>query len=66
MPPSSWYGSLAGTLMTEQPGLVSADSKGIEALREMQAREIELHGISPFIQLLLADDPAVDSKFEEP
>jgi hypothetical protein len=51
-------GSIDGGLALDLSGLVSADEEGLEALRELDQRGIELRGISPFIRLLLADGSA--------
>ena len=42
-----------GGLALDLSGLVSADAEGLEVLRELRERGIELRGISPFIRLLL-------------
>jgi hypothetical protein len=48
--------SIEGPFALELSGLLSADANGLEALRELEARGVELRGVSPFIRLLLANE----------
>jgi hypothetical protein len=41
-------------------GLRSADSEGIEAIRELVRAGRKLRGVSPFIRLLLDDQPSAE------
>ena len=41
-------------------GLRSADSEGIEAIRELVHEGRQLRGVSPFIRLLLDDQPSAE------
>jgi len=41
-------------------GLQSADSEGIEAIRELVRAGRKLRGVSPFIRLLLDDQPSAE------
>ena len=41
-------------------GLLSADSEGIEAIRELVHEGRKLRGVSPFIRLLLDDQPSAE------
>ena len=58
--------SIEGDMALELSDLSLADAEGLEALRELEGRGIELRGVSPFIRLLLADDLAADPPSGEP
>ncbi len=49
--------SIEGSLALDLSGLVSADARGLEAIRDFEERGAALRGVSPFIRLLLDGDP---------
>ena len=46
----------AGAVSLDLSNLMSADDAGIAALRTFKGRGVRLTGVSPYIELLLADD----------
>jgi anti-anti-sigma regulatory factor len=52
--------SIEGGFVLDLTGLRSADPSGIEAIRKLVRRGAELREVSPFIRLLLDDQPAAD------
>jgi hypothetical protein len=57
--------SIEGGLALDLSDLGSADAEGLEALRAMENRGVELRGTSPFIRRLLANDLAGDRESGE-
>ena len=53
--------SIDGELVLDLTGLRSAESEGINAIRELVRGGAKLRGVSPFIRLLLKDQPHVDT-----
>ncbi len=49
--------SIEGAVTVDLASLVSADEKGVEAIRAMSLEGDEIRNPSPFVQLLLQDDP---------
>ena len=49
--------SIKGPVTLDLLSLVSADDEGIEAIRAMSRQGDEILSASPFVQLLLEDDP---------
>ncbi len=47
-------------LVLDLTGLRSADSEGINAIRELVCKAARLRGVSPFIRLLLKDQRSAD------
>jgi anti-anti-sigma regulatory factor len=47
-----------GALVLECSGLISADTQGLQALRELEERGAELRGLSSYLRLLKNGDPA--------
>jgi anti-anti-sigma regulatory factor len=58
--------SVEGVLVLDLSGLVFADARGLEALRELEERGAELRGASPFIRLLKNGDPTGDRPLRGP
>jgi hypothetical protein len=52
--------SVEGGFVLDLAGLRSADPEGIEAIRKLVRGGAKLRGVSPFIRLLLDDQPATD------
>ena len=52
--------SIAGEFVLDLAGLRSADPEGIEAIQKAVSGGAKLRGVSPFIRLLLDDQPATD------
>lgn len=52
--------SIAGEFVLDLAGLRSADPGGIEAIQKAVSGGAKLRGVSPFIRLLLDDQPATD------
>ena len=52
--------SIEGGFLLDLTGLRSADPDGIEAIRKLVHAGAELRGVSPFIRLLLDDQPTAD------
>jgi hypothetical protein len=48
------------TIVLDLTGLRSADPEGINAIRELVCGDAKLRGASPFIRLLLEDQPSAD------
>ena len=49
--------SIGGEFVLDLTGVRSADPAGIDAIREMTLRSARLRGASPFMRLLLEDQP---------
>jgi hypothetical protein len=49
--------SVEDELVLDLTGLRSADTEGISAIRELACKGAKLRGVSPFIRLLLEDQP---------
>ncbi len=49
--------SIEGAVTLDLASLVSADEEGVEAIRAMSLEGDEIRNPSPFVQLLLQDDP---------
>jgi anti-anti-sigma regulatory factor len=49
--------SVEDELVLDLTGVRSADSEGISAIRELACKGAKLRGVSPFIRLLLEDQP---------
>jgi len=54
--------SAGGECVLDFTGLRSADPDGIEAIRKLVRGGRKLRGVSPFIQLLLDDQPAAEAE----
>jgi hypothetical protein len=54
--------SAGGQCVLDLTGLRSADPDGIEAIRTLVRGVWKLRGVSPFIQLLLNDQPAAEAE----
>ena len=52
--------SIAGEFVLDLSGVLAADPEGIEAIHKAVSGGAELRGVSPFIRLLLDDQPATD------
>ena len=52
--------AIEGELEVDLTSLRSADSEGIEAIRELVRAGRKLRGVSPFIRLLLDDQPSAE------
>jgi len=52
--------AIEGDFELDLTGLRSADSEGIEAIRELVRAGRKLRGVSPFIRLLLDDQPSAE------
>ena len=52
--------AIEGEFELDLTGLRSADSEGIEAIRELVRAGRKLRGVSPFIRLLLDDQPPAE------
>jgi hypothetical protein len=52
--------SIGGVFMLDLTGVRSADPEGIEAIRKLVRGGAKLRGVSPFIRLLLDDQPTAD------
>jgi ABC-type transporter Mla MlaB component len=53
--------SIDGEFVLDLAGLLSADSAGIEAIHSLVRGGAKLRGASPFIRLLLDDQPPMDA-----
>ena len=49
--------AIEGAITVDLSSLVSADDDGIEAIRALSLAGDQIRSASPFVQLLLADDP---------
>lgn len=49
------FRSAQGSVALDLTELQSADHAGVETLRQLMARDVEVRGISPYIALLLKD-----------
>jgi hypothetical protein len=53
--------AIEGEFELDLTNLRSADSEGIEAIRELMRAGRKLRGASPFIRLLLGDQPSAEA-----
>jgi len=58
--------SSRGALALDLSGLTSADIEGLDALRDLEERGVELRDVSTFVRLLLSGDSERDPPIRVP